>query len=85
MCGRSGHFQLQGVTILAWKAFYGALAAHLERTPVHGERKGTLWYKMKNLDKNAHWHTQQFAYGTVVATFVFIVNFVILLPIHLFK
>lgn len=72
----SGHFQIQGITILAWRAFYGRLAAHLERTPVLGERKGNLWEGMKNLDKNAHWHTQQFAYSTVVATFVYIVNHV---------
>ena len=43
----SGHFQIQGITIFAWKAFYGRLAAHLERTPVKGERKGTLWEGMK--------------------------------------
>ena len=72
----SGHFQIQGITIFAWKAFYGRLAAHLERTPVKGERKGTLWEGMKNLDKNAHWHTQQFAYTTVISTVVYILNHV---------
>ena len=72
----SGHFQIQGVTIFAWKAFYGRIASLLERTPVEGMRKGTLWPHMKNLDKNAHWHTQQFTYATVIATFVYIINFV---------
>jgi len=80
----SGHFQIQGITILAWKAFYGRLAAHLELTPVKDERKGTIWENMKNLDKNAHWHTQQFAYTTVVATVVYIINYVKRPPPELF-
>ena len=80
----SGHFQIQGVTIFAWKAFYGRLAMRLQRTPVKGERKGTLWEGMKNLDKNAHWHTQQFTYSTVIATFIYIINFVKVPPPSLF-
>ena len=87
LCGgfhASGHFQLSAITILAWKPFYGSIASELERTPIQGERKGTLWPEMKNLDKNAHYHTQQFAYATVIATMIYIVNFVKSPPPELF-
>lgn len=82
-CGRSGHFQLQGIRF-AWKPFYGGLAALLERTPITGERKGTIWEHMKNMENNAHMHTQQFIFVTAVATIKFIVKHVVSPPPSLF-